>query len=259
MQGLPLSIPGVDGRDHEALRLGEPRAGAPLVLHLHGGAFSGAPPAGRTTVVARLLAEVGACVVSLRYPLAPAHPFPEALAAAYSTLLHLRRECAAPLFVAGEEAGGNLAAGVARMARDREEPLLAGQILCSALLSPLFATASQRNAKLGFAGSPIEQGWRRYAARPCDDSHPYAAPAHALRLQGLAPAWLLTAQDDPFRDETRAYARRLGEQGIQATLVCLPRPTNFPAAYQDDDSARAPWMTAVRDSLRDFLAAVTRT
>ena len=253
-----MSIPVADGSVHQALRLGELVAGAPLVLHLHGGAFVSAPPAGHTSAVARLLVEVGACVVSLRYPLAPAHPFPAALDAAYASLLHLRRECAAPLLVAGEEAGGNLAAGVARMARDRQEPLLVGQILCSALLSPLLATASQRQATLGFAGSPMEQGWRRYASRPNDDSHPYAAPGQALRLEGLAPAWLLTAQDDPFRDEAHAYARRLRQHGIEATLVCLRSPTGLPAAYHDDAASNAQWMATARDSLRTFLAAVVR-
>jgi len=259
MQGLPLSIPVADGNVHQALRFGDMVAGAPLVLHLHGGAFVSAPPAGRTTVAARLLVEAGACVVSLHYPLAPAHPFPAALDAAYASLLHLRRACPAPLLVAGEEAGGNLAAGVARMARDRQEPALAGQILCSALLSPLLATHSQRRAELGFAGSAMERGWRVYASRPCDGSHPYAAPAHALRLEGLAPAWLLTARDDPFRDEARAYARRLSKHGIKATLVCLPPPSRFPAAYQDDETVRAPWMDLARESLRSFLAAVVRS
>jgi acetyl esterase/lipase len=257
IRGLPLRIPGAGGSVHQALRFGEV-TGAPLVLHLHGGAFVSAPPAGRTTAVARLLVEAGACVVSLRYPLAPAHPFPQALEAVYACLLYLRRECSAPVVVAGEEAGGNLAAGVARMARDRQEPGLVGQILCSALLCPRLATASQRQARPGTTGSPIEQGWRRYASRPCDDSHPYAAPARALRLEGLAPAWLLTGQDDPFRDETRAYARRLGEHGVEATLVCLPGPTHFPAAYQDEETARAPWMDITRDPLRAFLAAVVR-
>ena len=131
------------GRRHEGL---------PLVLHFHAGAFiAGSLDEGAT--VAGLLADAGALVLSLDYPLAPAHPFPQAIQAGYDALAwadqHRRRlaTARAPIYVAGEEAGGNLAAAVAMVARDRAGPELAGQILLSPMLDACVGTASQRDAK----------------------------------------------------------------------------------------------------------------
>jgi acetyl esterase/lipase len=111
-----------------------PNLPTPQVLHLHGGAFvAGAPADG--CCVAALLRQAGASVHSFDYPLAPDHPFPQAVESAYAVLAGMqpRRRCA-PLYVAGEEAGGNLAAALALMARDRGGPALAGQILLSPML-----------------------------------------------------------------------------------------------------------------------------
>jgi acetyl esterase/lipase len=89
-------------------------------------------------------------VVSLAYPLAPEHPFPQPIEVGYAVLQWLYKHRVkmagkgAPLFLAGEEAGGNLAAAVAVISRDRGHPPLAGQILVSPMLDPCTGTASQR-------------------------------------------------------------------------------------------------------------------
>jgi acetyl esterase/lipase len=91
-------------------------------------------------------------VVSLAYPLAPEHPFPQPIEVGYAVLQWLYKHRVkmagkgAPLFLAGEEAGGNLAAAVAVISRDRGHPPLAGQILVSPMLDPCTGTASQREA-----------------------------------------------------------------------------------------------------------------
>ena len=196
------------------------RATAPLVLHFHAGAFvAGSLESGAR--IARLLADAGAVVMSIDYPLAPAHPFPQAVEAGYAALVwafRARQKLAgknAPLFVAGEEAGGNLAAAVALLARDRQAPELAGQILLSPMLDPCLGTASLRCADAGPVGCTWADGWHQYLARLEQGAHPYAAPGNALRLAGLPPTLLLTAQDDPLRDETLAYAERLKRGGPQ--------------------------------------------
>src|SRR5262245_12473149 len=95
----------------------------PLVLHLHAGAFVGGS-LDSGTLVATLLARSGARVVSLDYPLAPEQPFPDALELSHCALLWMQRHrtqlagARAPLVVAGEEAGGNLAAALSLMSRD---------------------------------------------------------------------------------------------------------------------------------------------
>jgi acetyl esterase len=256
-----LRIAGRAGTFHEATWHPHPSSDAPRVLHLHAGGFTRAPEAGHATVVERLLAQAGASILSLRYPLAPAHPFPQAVCAAYAGLRHLSRAGArtkAPLFVAGAEAGGNIAAGVAAMVRDRQVLPLSGQILFSPMLDPLMATAPQRDAHAGPAGSALAEAWRQYTRSPTDASHPYADPAHAVRLNGLAPAMLFTSADDPFRAETQAYAQRLEANGMSTRLVWLPVPTHFPGVYLDAAPDAAPWTIVAIDALCEFLAAARR-
>jgi acetyl esterase/lipase len=263
LTGVDLRIPAAADTFHSARWYPHPVKDAPLLLFLHGGAFDGAPTAGRPTVIEQLLMQAGASVVSLRYPLAPEHPFPHAVCAAYTTLQYLSRErrrfsCAkGKIVVAGIEAGGNIAAGVAMMVRDRSELHLGGQILFSPMLDPLLATQSLRRIKAGPRGCRFAEGWRHYTPRPGDACHPYANPADALRLNGLPPALLVTASDDPFRDETLAYSQRLSDHGIDTRVLSLPPPTNLPATGMDEAPAQAPWMAVACDPLRRFLTAAS--
>jgi acetyl esterase/lipase len=81
--------------------------------------------------------------------------------------------------------------------------------------------------------------------------HPYAAPGRALRLAGLPPALLVSAADDPLRDETRAYAARLREAGVAVSEARLDGPTGWPVSYRDPGPA--PWAEALRPHVRAFL------
>jgi acetyl esterase len=231
----------------------------PLVLHFHAGAFVGGSLADGASV-AGLLADAGASVVSLDYPLAPQHPFPQAVEAGYDALTwierHRRRLAAprSPLYVAGEEAGGNLAAAVAMVARDRAGPALAGQILLSPMLDACIATASQRHAKAGPVGCRWADGWRAYMARDDDALHPYAAPGQSMRLVELPRTLLVSAADDPLRDETQAFHHRLKSAGVPVELTLLETKTGWPLSYQRGPSA--PWAAPLGARLREFLSIV---
>lgn len=255
----------IDGAAAATLRIygcGERCAGMPLVLHFHAGAFVGGG-LDEGAAVAGLLVDAGAAVVAIDYPLAPAHPFPQAVEAGYAALQWLERQrrrlavTRAPLFVAGEEAGGNLAAAVAMMARDRAGPELAGQILLSPMLDVCVGTASQRDAKAGPVGCRWADGWRAYLARGADALHPYATPGSAQRLAGLPPTLLASAADDPLRDETTAFATRLREAGVAVELALLDEPTGWPRSYQS--GAPRPWAAALGQHLNQFLQHTTTT
>lgn len=244
---------------------GRARASArtPLVLHLHGGAFvDGSLDAGEC--ISNLLAEAGAVVVSPDYPLAPKHKFPQPLQAAFGLLSFLDGNRArfagkkSPLIVAGEEAGGNLAAALALMARDQQTPTLAGQILISPMLDPAMATCSIRAAEAGPVGCKWADGWHQYLGTADKASHPYAAPLGSSRLNGLPPALILTAEDDPMRDESLAYARRLHESGVAVDDHLLSAPTGWPDALQQADTTAAAWRDVVRDHIKNFLARVEK-
>lgn len=230
---------------------------APIALHLHGGAFvEGSLDSGRT--VAGLLADAGAFVVSADYPVGPAHPFPHALQAVSRLLAWVYRHRAkwgskaSQIFVAGEEAGGNLAAGLALMARDQQTPPLAGQILISPMLDPTMATCSVRKAEAGPVGCKWADGWHRYLGSADKASHPYAAPLGSSRLASVAPALVLTAEDDPMRDESLGYARRLRSAGVPVMEHVLAGPTGWPCALTRAGGNGAPWMEAARRHMSEF-------
>lgn len=235
---------------------------APLVLHFHAGAFV-AGSLNQGACIAGLLAGAGAVVVSVDYPLAPAHPFPRAVETGYAALVwawKARHKLAgrnAPLFIAGEEAGGNLAAAIALMARDQDAPRLAGQILLSPMLDACMATASLRDAHAGPVGCTWADGWHSYLPRLEDAAHPYATPGSAFRLSGLPPTLLITAEDDPLRDEAQAYAQRLRAAGLFVHEAVLPEPTGWPGNYLEAGHDQAAWPALVQKQMGDFFASLS--
>ena len=199
-----------------------------LVLYLHDGSFTGGSlQAARSR--SEMLAEAGADVVALDYPLAPEHPFPAALSAAFEALqalaakpARLTGSASTALFVAGEEAGGNLAAALALMARDQRAPELAGQLLISPMLDPVLGSASMRDGECGGCECIYAKGWQAYLGSSTRADHPYAAPLNARRLSGLAPALVLGVAGHPLNDEARRYAAALREHGGTAKDLTLP-------------------------------------
>jgi acetyl esterase len=250
--------PGLKARVYK----GKATAAAPLVLHFHGGAFTGGDlDSGACT--ARLLAEVDAVVVSLAYPLAPAHPFPQAVEAGYAALEWLYKQrtklagAGARVFPAGDEAGGNIAAAVTLMARDRDHPPLAGQILIAPMLDPCVGTASLRASMECGTQCKWADGWQRYLRGPMDAEHPYAVPAQSRRLAGLPPTLILTSEDDPMRDEALAYGKRLQGAGIPVTSGLLPPATGWPDTLYESPPDECPCAGVVRGHLREFFYAAT--
>ncbi|HSV57947.1 MAG TPA: alpha/beta hydrolase [Variovorax sp.] len=232
--------------------------GGPLVLHFHGGTFvCGDLDDGR--MVARMLAGSGAVVVSLAYPLAPQNPFPGAIEVGFDVLEWLFKNRVklagknARVYLAGEEAGGNLAAAVAMIARDRGHPPIAGQLLLSPMLDPCAGTASLRHAAADTGMCKWAAGWAKYLGRPKDALHPYAVPGSSLRLSHLAPTLVLVGQDDAMRDEGLAYAARLREAGNEVTSIVLADTGGV--AEAQDASGDCPCEATVKQHFREFFSA----
>ena len=240
------------------------RKDAPVVMHLHGGAFTtGDLDSGE--LVSRLLADAGAVVVDVDYPTGADHVFPAALKMLDALLAGLHKARArlsgkgAPLVVAGEEAGGNLAAALALMARDQGHRKLAGPILIGPMLNPCMATASLRQAEAGYGECRWMHGWRAYLGEGEDGDHPYAAPANTSRLAGLVPALVVSAEDDPMRDEALAYARAMKRAGVDVQQALIAGPSGWPCSLMKRPSLAAPpqpWASALRQKLADFLTLI---
>lgn len=162
-------------------------------------------------------------VLSIEYRKAPEHPFPAAVIDVNAGLDYLLAAAArleldiGRLVVCGESAGGNLAAVLARHARDRGIAL-AGQVLIYPVTDTSMASRSYRDFAEGFYLAADAMGWfiGHYLGNENRD-HPDAAPLRAAELEGLAPAFIATAAFDPLRDEGRAYAARLIEAGNDVT------------------------------------------
>ncbi|MBB6578258.1 acetyl esterase/lipase [Comamonas odontotermitis] len=230
---------------------------SPLVVHFHGGAFvTGDLDNGST--VGNSLATAGACVVSVAYPLAPEHPFPRPLELGYAVLQWAYKQRAklagkgAPLYLAGEEAGANLAAGVCMMARDQLHPPLAGQILISPMLDPCAATPSQRAAQGDSVECKWASGWCQYLGGSHDALHPYAVPARAHRLAGLPPTLILVGGDDPMRDEALGYAQRLEAAGLTVFQHVFEGAGQWPDALVEPPPEPCPCAVQMQEQLHKF-------
>lgn len=213
--------------------------------------------------IMRMIAErTGWNVLITSYTLPAEQPFPAAVEDAHAVLAWTVRNRAALgwdgkcLVSAGVEAGGNLAAVSTLMARDRGGPTLAAQVLIMPMLDPGLTSCSMRVADnangAARAASECAAGYRDYLPRAIDRAHPYASPLQSSRMQGLPPALILSADDDPLRDEAELYGARLKEAGGHAVVKRLP-----PLPLENPDARH----TCVRqeDTLRElesFLASL---
>jgi acetyl esterase len=175
----------------------------------------------------RAITHAATCVVvSVGYRLAPEHRFPAAVEDAYAAVAWVADNQpelggdGAPIAVAGESAGGNLAAAVALLTRDRGGPPLGRQILIYPVTDHTLATHSYQRFGSGYwlTRQAMESFWDHYLPEPEERAQPYAAPLCSPDLDGLPPALIITAEFDVLRDEGEAYAKRLREAGVPVVL-----------------------------------------
>jgi acetyl esterase len=169
-------------------------------------------------------------VASVDYRRAPEHKYPVAAEDAFAATrwiaahaAHLGLE-ARRLAVGGDSAGGNLAAAVTLMARERGGPPLGFQLLVYPVTCHGFDTPSYRECADGYllTRDGMRWFWGHYLGRAEEGGQPHASPLLAPDLAGLPPALVITAEYDPLRDEGEAYAARLREAGVSVTLTRYP-------------------------------------
>jgi acetyl esterase len=240
----------------------------PAFLHIHGGGFvhGSIDWIYNAAKCAHLCVSAGCVVATVEYRLAPESPFPTATEDCYSTLCWLVEHAAeiavdpTRVAVGGESAGGNLAAVVALMTRDRGGPSLSLQVLEVPVTD--MSERSVEHASLGLFGDGygldrqnIESFTADYVPNVIDRESPYASPLCAGEFASLAPAHILTAEFDPLRDSGEAYARRLDEAGVKTTLHRFTGQTHGSSSlWQSWPPARA-WMDDVVGAIREALSA----
>ncbi len=194
----------------------------PTIVYLHGGGWVVGDLDTVDKPVRSIARRAGAVVVSVDYRLAPEHVYPAAFDDSYAATAWVAEHVAdlggdaARLVVAGDSAGGNLAAAVALAARDRGGPALAAQVLLFPVTNFDFTTPSYTDNAEGFllTRGSMEWFWAHYLGAQDVGEEPYLTPARADSFGGLPPALVVTAEFDPLRDEGEAYAAALTAAGV---------------------------------------------
>ena len=170
----------------------------------------------------------GSTLISVDYRLAPDAKYPAAAEDCYAATRWASEHAAelgidaSRIAVAGDSAGGNLAAVVAQMARDRGGPQIAFQVLVYPVTDRDYSTGSYAehgNSDDLLSSADMVWYWDHYLESAEQAQEPYAAPLQADDLSGLAPALVITAEYDVLRDEGEAYARALEAAGVPTTLT----------------------------------------
>ena len=220
MQGPAGSLP---------LRIYTP-AGAgpfPIMVFFHGSGFVVCDLDTHDAMCRNLCVGTGSVVVSVDYRLAPENKFPAApddcLAAtrwAVDNAGALNGDTARVL-VAGDSAGGNLAAVTALRCRDEGGPLLAGQLLIYPVTdyhTPGTPSYEENAEGYGLGRAGMEWFWNHYLTDASEAAHPHASPLRANNLAGLPPAYVTTAEYDPLRDEGESYGKALQAAGVPTRI-----------------------------------------
>jgi len=206
------------------------QANSPALLHVHGGGMVMGRPEMRHANLVAVARNQGCIVASVDYRLAPESPFPAAVKDCYAALKWLSADAGklgvdpSRIAIAGESAGGGVAAGTALLARDRGGPHLVGQMLTYPMLDDRTMAAQPRAGEFVWGAASNRFSWRALLADKfgAENVSPYAAPARARDLTGLAPTFLAIGTLDLFLDENVDFARRLTRAGVPMELHVYP-------------------------------------
>ncbi len=244
----------------------------PLFVHLHGGGFVfGTIDSLVNDAKCAHICRAAECVVAtVEYRLAPEYRFPTAVEDCYAALAwtvgNAGRLDIDPtrIAVGGESAGGNLAAALSLITRDRGGPPLVLQVLEVPVTDISRGANDYPSVALFGEGYGLDRAdmdfyAKEYLVDPADGANPYASPLLADDLRGVASAHVMTAEYDVLRDSGEAYARRLERAGVPTTLHRkLGHTHGSSVLWQTWEPARE-WMDEITRALRDSLHARAAT
>ena len=227
--------------------LGAPARMLPGILFFHGGGWVAGSLETHDGLCRRLCNETGCRVIAVDYRLAPQHPFPYGLADAVASLKYITGNAKifgidpARLGVAGDSAGGTLAAVLCRIARDAGGPAIAFQLLICPILDVHGESPARRELADGYFldSETLKRDLELYVPAGLDLSDIRLSPLRAEEFANLPPAYIHTGQFDPFGDEGEEYAQRLGGFGVPVAgrthpgmihyFYCMPRMIPYAA------------------------------
>jgi acetyl esterase len=235
MQGVPEPVAIIEDRTIPGpaspipLRIYTPAMDGPLpiFIYLHGGGWV-IGNIESSDGLCRALCNASRCIViSVDYRLAPENPFPAAVEDSYHAVLWVSKNALSfggdesRIAVGGDSAGGNLAAVVTQIARDRGRPALKYQLLIYPVTDAACDTPSYSQNSEGYflTKDAMRWFWGHYLGRDGNPGDPKASPLRAHSFKDLPPAMVITAEYDPLRDEGESYANRLRDAGVPVQLI----------------------------------------
>jgi acetyl esterase len=252
------------------VRIYRPHHGTlPLHVFFHGGGFCTGNLMQRDDRCKDLAVDAGCVVASVGYRLAPENRYPTAPEDCYAALCWLTDHAdevgidAGTVSVGGESAGANLAAVVALMARDRHGPRLVFQLLDVPATDLTLSQPSIRELGNGYMLTldGMEDFMRNYID-PDRVTEPYASPLLAPDLSGLPPAWIMSCEFDPLRNDGEGYAKRLEEAGVAVQFQLLDGHVHPSFAFSRISASARRYLgaagMALRAAHRSALESVTR-
>ena len=191
---------------------------ASAVVYLHGGGWVVGGPESHDPLCRTLAARSGCTVIAADYRRAPEHPYPAAIEDAW-TAARWAAERFSQLAVAGDSAGGQLAASVALRARESGIRLALQALIYPVTNHPGSASSyGDVGEETPLNGELMWWFWSQYLTDASRAGEPDCSPLRAADLSGLPPALILTAEYDPLHNEGEAYGARLREAGVPATV-----------------------------------------
>jgi len=204
--------------------------GTPGVLFfIHGGVWIVGNFENHKRLLRDLVVGTGDVGVFVEYTPLPQAKFPTQLDESYAALQWVAKHAGefgadgSRIAVAGNSVGGNMAAAISLMAKDKQGPKISYQVLLIPATDASVDTESYHQFANGhfLARDFMKYGWDLYAPDAKTRDNPYVSPLRASlgELKGLPPALVITAENDPLRDEGEAYARKLKEAGVNVAAV----------------------------------------
>src|SRR3954468_15305600 len=241
VQSSPVEKPPVDIQEltipdgpsvQVSIRIVRPQnspATLPVIVYIHGAGWVFGDELTHDRLVRELAVGVGAAVVFPNYSRSPEARYPTAIEECYSVVRWVAEQ--GPeygidpdrLAVAGDSVGGNMAAAVTLLAKERGGPFISRQLLFYPVTDASFDTESYRQFSEGYflRRDGMMWFWDQYTSNPDERNEITASPLRASieQLKGLPPALVITAEADVLRDEGEAYARKLREAGVRVTAA----------------------------------------